>query len=82
MLNFRQGMDVFWEAEGAGHSANAETVLEVIKSLKGDTDPEKTPTLVTSEVACWMIWGYPYSRTSPERKSEHFWDHVDCSDRL
>jgi len=28
-------------------------VLEVIKSLKGDTNPETTPMLVTSEVACW-----------------------------
>jgi hypothetical protein len=76
---------VLWEAEEAEHSVDAETMLEVIKSLKGDTDPEATRMLATLEAACWRIWKcapQQLENLPPEEKSERFWDHVDYSDRL
>ena len=76
---------MLWEAEEAEHSVNAEAMLEVIKSLKGDTDPEATRMLATLEAACWRIWKCPSSEIedlSSEEKSERFWDHIDYSDRL
>jgi len=77
--------NVLWEAEEAEHSVNAETMLEVIKSLKGDTDPEAIRMLATLEAACWRIWKCPphqLENLSPEEKSERFWDNIDYSDRL
>ena len=52
VLNSLQDRNVLWEAEEAEHSVNAETMLEVIKSLKGDNDPEALQMLATSEAAC------------------------------
>lgn len=60
-------------------------MLEVIRSLKGDTDPEATRMLKTLEAACWRVWKCPWSeleKLSSEEKSERFWDHIDYSDRL
>lgn len=60
-------------------------MLEVIKSLKGDTDPEAGRIVATLEAACWRIWKCPSSQLgdlSPEARSERFWDHIDYSDRL
>jgi len=60
-------------------------MLEVIKSLKGDTDPEAVRMSATLEAACWRIWKLPSSQLEnlrPEEKSERFWDHIDYSDRL
>jgi len=77
--------NVLWEAEEAEHSINAETMLEVIKSLKGDTDPEAIQMLASLEAACWRIWRCPphqLENLSPEEKSERFWDHIDYSDKL
>jgi len=57
----------------AEHSASAETVLEVIRSLEGDTDPKATRMLPTLEVACWRIWGCLWpelENRSPERNSD------------
>ena len=76
---------MLWEAEEAEHSVSAETMLEVIKSLKGDTDPEATRMLATLEAACWRIWKcapHQLENLPPEEKSERFWDHIDYSDRL
>jgi len=77
--------NVLWEAEEAEHSVNAETMLEVIKSLNGDTDPEAARMLATLEAACWRIWKVPSSQLEnlrSEERSERFWDHVDYSNRL
>lgn len=85
MLNLQQERNVLWEAEEAEHSVNAETLVEVIKSLKGDTDPEAIRMLATLEAACWRIWKCLPDRLenlSPGKKSERFWDHIDYSDRL
>jgi hypothetical protein len=60
-------------------------MLEVIKSLKGDTDPEAARMLATLEAACWRVWKRPSTQLenlSSEEKSERFWDHIDYSDRL
>lgn len=76
---------MLWEAEEAEHSVNAETMLEVVKSLKGDGDPEARRMLATLEAACWRIWKCAPSQLenlSSEEKSERFWDHIDYSDRL
>ena len=81
----QQERNVLWEAEEAEHSVNADTMLEVIKSLKGDTDPEAVRLLATLEAACWRIWKCPphqLEKLSSEQKSERFWDHIDYSDRL
>ena len=85
VLNSLQDRNVLWDAEEAEHSVNAETMLEVIKSLKGDNDPEASRMLGTLEAACWRIWKQPSSQLenlSSEDKSERFWDHIDYSDRL
>jgi len=60
-------------------------MVEVIKSLKGDTDPEATRMLAILEAACWRIWKCSSSQLEslpPEEKSERFWDHIDYTDRL
>ena len=60
-------------------------MLEAIKSLKGDTDPEAARMLATLEAACWRIWKRPSSQLGDlpsEERSERFWDHIDYSDRL
>ena len=46
VLDSRQETHVLREAE---HSVNAETMLEAIKSLKGDTDPEAARIIATLE---------------------------------
>ena len=64
---------------------NADTVLEVIKSLRGDPDPEAARMLATLEAACWRIWKCSWSQLEElpsEGKSERFWDHIDYSDKL
>lgn len=76
---------MLWEAEEAEHSVSAETMLEVIRSLKGDTDPEAVRMVATLEAACWRIWkcaSHQLENLPPEERSERFWDHVDYSDRL
>jgi hypothetical protein len=80
-----QERNVLWEAEEAEHSVTAETMLEVIRSLGGDTDPEVIRMLTTLKAACWRIWKrapHQLENLSSGEKSERFWDHIDYSDRL
>jgi hypothetical protein len=42
-------------------------IPEVIRSFKGDADPEAARILATLEAACWRIWKRPSSRESTFR---------------